>query len=217
MYIGHYAAAAALLALAPETPVLPVAIAVAWPDIVWSGLVGAGVEKVRIDPRSPLQSSVQFTSYPYSHSLVLSAALTLVPALAFGLVYGNPWVGVAFWLGAVSHWLLDVPVHLRDLPLLGRLTAAEGRGDRFVGWGLWSRPRLAFVAEYAFFSLVALTTAPRSALVGLLAWGLLLHALNANSFFGFTKAHPTGTPRRYAALALGGFVAAIIWFTLAWQ
>jgi hypothetical protein len=86
-----------------------------------------------------------------------------------------------------------------------------------VGWGLWSHPRLAFVLEYAFFAVVALATAPRSALVGLLGGALLLHALNANSFFGFTKANPTGTPNRYAALALGGFAAAIVWFTLAWQ
>ncbi|GAB3279494.1 hypothetical protein GCM10027449_20100 [Sinomonas notoginsengisoli] len=214
MYIGHYAAAAALLALAPETPVLPVAVAVAWPDIVWSALVAAGVEEVRVDPKNPLQSTIRFTSYPFSHSLLLSGALTLLPALGFGLAYGNPWVGVAFWLGAVSHWLLDVPVHLKDLPVLGRL---RGGKDRFVGWGLWSRPRLAFVVEYALFALVALATAPRSALIGLLAGALLLHALNANSFFGFTKANPTGTPRRYAALAFGGFVAAIAWFTLAWQ
>lgn len=217
MYIGHYAAAAALLAFAPETPVLPVAVAVAWPDIVWSGLVASGVEKVKVDPKSPLQSSIRFTSYPYSHSLVLSAVLTLVPALAFGLIYGSAWVGAAFWLGAISHWLLDVPVHLRDLPVLGRVGTREGRGDRFVGWGLWSRPRLAFVAEYAFFALVALRTAPSSALVGLLAGALLLHLLNANSFFGFTRGNPTGTPRRYAGLALGGFAAAIAWFTLAWQ
>lgn len=217
MYIGHYAAAAALLAIAPETPVLPVAVAVAWPDIVWSGLVAAGVEKVRVDPKSPLQSAIQFTSYPYSHSLVLSGLLTLVPAVAFGLAYGNAWVGIVFWLGALSHWLLDVPVHLKDLPVLGRLHGREGGRDRFVGWGLWSRPRLAFGVEYVFFALVALTTAPRSALVGLLAGALLLHALNANSFFGFTKANPTGTPRRYAALALGGFAASTAWFTLAWQ
>ena len=217
MYIGHYAAAAALLTLAPETPVLPVAVAVAWPDIVWSGLVAAGVERVSVDPKSPLQSSIRFTSYPYSHSLVLSAALTLVPALVFGIAYASPWVGAAFWLGAVSHWLLDVPVHLHDLPVLGRLSTRAGRGDRFVGWRLWARPRLAFVAEYAFFAVVALTTAPRSAQVGLLAGALVLHLLNANSFFGFTKANPTGTPRRYAALALGGFAAAIAWFTLAWQ
>lgn len=217
MYIGHYAAAAALLAIAPETPVLPVAVAVAWPDLVWSGLVFAGVEKVRVDPKNPLQGSILFTSYPYSHSLVLSAALTVFPALAFSLAYGSVWVGVAFWLGAVSHWLLDVPVHLRDLPVLGRVRGLDGHTDRFIGWGLWSRPRLAFVVEYAFFAIVALATAPRSALVGVLVGALVLHMLNANSFFGFTRANPTGTARSYAALALAGFLAAIAWFTLAWQ
>lgn len=212
VYIGHFAAAAVILAVAPETPALPIAVAVAWPDIVWPGLVFAGKESVKVDRNNPLQSRVKFTSYPYSHSLVLGGALSIVPALLAGLIYQSVLVGVLFWVGVLSHWLLDAVVHLRDLPVLG-----WGRNDRRVGFGLWARPRLAFVLEYVFFAASVLLVAPPSMFVGLLGGGLLLHLFNINSFFGFTKKNPVGTPKRFALLALVGYVIAIIWFTMSWQ
>ncbi|WP_426302147.1 hypothetical protein [Arthrobacter sp. R-11] len=212
VYVGHFAAAAVILAAVPEAPALPIAVAVAWPDIVWPALVFAGKERVKVDRNDPLQSRVEFTSYPYSHSLVLGSALSLLPALLAGLIYQSVLVGVLFWVGVLSHWLLDAVVHLRDLPIRG-----WGRGDRFVGLGLWSRPRLAFVLEYAFFAATVLVVAPSSMLPGLLGGGLLLHLFNINSFFGLTKQNPVGTPKRFALLALVGYVFAIIWFTMSWQ
>lgn len=212
MYIGHYAAAGCILALMPGTPVLPIAIAVAYPDLLWPFLVYTGKEKVKVDPKSPLQKTIKFISYPHSHSLVRSALLALIPSVIFGLLYQDVWVALLFWLGALSHWLLDIPVHLKDLPVFGRK-----KNDVYVGWGLWSLPKLAFVLEYLFFAGVMLLTADPAAWPALLIGGLILHLLNANSFFGFTKFNPTSTPNRYASLALFGFAVAIAWFTLSWQ
>ena len=162
--------------------------------------------------QSPLQSAVEFTSYPYSHSLVLGGALSLVPALFAGVIYQSVLVGVLFWLGVLSHWILDAVVHLTDLPVRG-----WGRSDCRVGLGLWSRPRLAFALEYVFFAVTAVMVAPSSMHVGLLGGGLLLHLFNINSFFGFTKRNPVGTPNRFALLALAGYVVAILWFTMSWR
>ena len=212
MYIGHFAAAAAILAVVPEAPVLPIAVAVAWPDLVWPALVFAGKERLKVARDNPLQTGVEFTSYPYSHSLVLGGALSLVPALFVGLIYQSALVGILFWIGVLSHWLLDAVVHLRDLPIRG-----WGPNDRRIGLGLWSRPRLAFALEYALFAVTVLLLAPSSMHPGLLGGGLLLHLFNINSFFGFTKNNPFGTPRRFALLALVGYAFAIAWFTMSWQ
>lgn len=212
MYIGHYAAAAVLLAVVPEAPVAPIAIGVAWPDLVWPLLVLAGREKVTVRKDTPLQGAVQFDSYPFSHSLVLSNLLALVPAIAIGFIYGSWVAGLLFLLAAISHWLLDLVVHLRDLPILG-----FGKSDHKVGAGLWRYPRVAFVAEYLFFAAVVSVTASPSMIVGLLGGGLLLHLLNANSFFGFTKSNPVGTPKRFAILTLMGYLASTAWFLMAWQ
>lgn len=211
MYIGHYAAAGILLAAAPATPVLPIAVAVAYPDLLWPFLVYAGKETVVVDPKNPLQKTIKFISYPHSHSLVRSAILTIIPACIAGIVYHSVLVGVLFWLGAMSHWLLDAVVHVKDLPLFG-----SKRSDRYVGLGLWKMPKWAFVLEYVFFATVMLLTASPSSLPALLIGGLGLHLLNANSFFAFTKTNPTKTPNQYASLALFGFAVAITWFSISW-
>jgi hypothetical protein len=63
VYIGHFAAAAVILTVGPEVPALPIAVAVAWPDLVWPALVFAGKERVKVDRDNPLQAGVEFTSY----------------------------------------------------------------------------------------------------------------------------------------------------------
>lgn len=211
MYIGHYAAAGTLLALAPSTPVLPIAIAVAYPDLLWPFLVYLGKEKVKIDRLNPLQKAIKFTSYPHSHSLVRSAFLNLIPSVVVGLLYQSIWVAFLFWVGTVSHYVLDAVVHIKDLPVFGKRN-----NDWHIGLGLWTVPKTAFVLEYLFFAATMLITANTAALPALLIGGLVLHLLNANSVFAFTKKNPTDTPNKYATLALVGFIVAITWFTLSW-
>jgi hypothetical protein len=96
MYIGHYAAAALLVTVVPDSPVLPAAIGVAWPDLVWPVLVLTGWEKVTTNRVDPLQRSVRFDSYPLSHSLVLGNILNLLPAVVIALIYQSVVVGIVF-------------------------------------------------------------------------------------------------------------------------
>ncbi|MFB2554594.1 hypothetical protein [Herbiconiux liangxiaofengii] len=212
MYIGHYAAAAVLVSVVPEASVAPAAIGVAWPDLLWSALVLLSQEKVTPSRDSPLQRTVRFDFYPFSHSLLLSNLLAVVPAVIIAFCLQNPMAGVVFWLGSVSHWILDLIVHEPDLPVTG--FSAQGMK---MGFGLWRLPKTAYVAEYAFFAVFILITAQPSMFAGLLGGGLLLHLLNANSAFAFTTRNPVGTPRRFAVVALVGFVGAIAWFCAAWQ
>ena len=212
MYIGHYAVAAALVTLVPASPVTPIAVGVAWPDLVWPVLVVIGRERVTVNRNDPLQRSIRFDSYPFSHSLVLSNLFTLVPAVIVAFLYDSVLLGVLFWVATLSHWVLDLVVHLPDLPILG-----FGGNDRTLGFGLWRYPRTAFVTEYVFFATVVLLTARPAAFVGVLSGGLGLHLLNANSFFGFSRQNPFSTPTRLALITLVGYVGAIAWFTLAWQ
>lgn len=212
MFVGHYAAAAILVTVVPESPVAAAAVGVAWPDLVWPILVLAGKEKVSVDRGDPLQRSIGFDSYPYSHSLLLSNLLALLPAVAVALIFQSALAGIVFWLASISHWLLDIVVHLPDLPVAG-----FGPHDQKIGAGLWKLPKSAFVMEFLFFAVAILATAHPSAWTGLLGGGLLLHLLNANSFFGFTKSNPFGTPTRFATLTLVGYLGATVWFISAWR
>jgi len=158
---------------------------------------------VDIDPQTPLQKAIRFISYPYSHSLGCSGILTLIPATGLAVIFQRPVIGVLFFIAAISHWLLDAIVHLPDLPVLGF------GPDRKIGLGLWNYPGAAFVFEYLFYAFGTLMLVPAKYVWPMLIAGGVLHLLNANSFFGFTKTNPTKTPKTYASLALFGYVLAI--------
>src|SRR5262249_34452575 len=77
--------------------------------------------------------TLDFVSYPWSHSLLTQ----LAAGAAFGALY---FVITRYAAGAIvvgllvpSHWVLDLLVHVPDLPLL------PGGAARF-GFGLWRSP-----------------------------------------------------------------------------
>ena len=199
MFVGHFAIAFLLWRLFPQVPLPVVLIAVSFPDLLWSLLVPAGVEKVRINPDTPLQKFIVFEKFPFSHSLVLGSVWSLLVGLLIAGLLNNPIVVPVFVAGSASHWMLDTIVHLKDLPILGF------DGDRKVGAGLWKRGPVAFVVEYAFYAIVTLFALSGLSLVYALILGGIFHAINVPSFFGSTRKNSIKTSNGYAGLALLGF------------
>lgn len=204
MFIGHLAGAEVLHTLVPDVPAYVSLIGVGFPDLLWGVTILTGLETVKMGA-SPLQRDIEFTHYPISHSLVLTNILALIPAAAFGLALG--WhAAVVFVLASISHWLLDVIVHKRDLPVLGF------GPDTRVGLGLWRWGRTAFFVEYAIVIAATLIFEPPPKWLWILVAALVLHIVNINSFFGFTKTNPVSA-RGYAVLAWIGFVALAVIFS----
>lgn len=199
MFVGHFAIAFLIWRLFPQVPLPVVLIAVSFPDLLWSLLVPAGVERVRINPDSPLQKFVVFEKFPYSHSLVLGSALSLPIGLLIAGLLNNLFIIPVFVAGSASHWLLDTVVHLKDLPILGF------DGDRKVGAGLWRRGPLAFFVEYAFYAILTLFALSGLPLVYALIMGAIFHAINLPSFFGSNRKNSVKSSNAYAALAVVGF------------
>jgi hypothetical protein len=208
MFIGHFAIAFLLWRLFPQVPLPVILISVSFPDLLWSILVPAGLEKVRISPDSPLQKFVVFEKYPYSHSLILGSFFSLLIGLVLATVLGNPFVVPVFVLGSASHWVLDTVVHLKDLPVLGF------KGDTRVGAGLWRRPQLAFIVEYVFYAIISAIALSGLTLVYALVIGAVFHGINANSFLGRSKKNTVKSSNAYAALAVFGFGAFILFASL---
>lgn len=206
MFIGHLAAAQALNVAFPETPVWVSLVGVGFPDLLWGVTILAGVERATMGS-SPLQRDIVFAHYPYSHSLVLTNAIALVPAAVLSMIYG--WqAGLVFLLASISHWLFDVIMHLRDLPVLGF------GNDTKVGLGLWRNGPLAFVVEYGLVVVSTLAFVPADKWLWVLVAAALFHAVNVNSFFGFTKTNPIASTRAYAVIGLAGFTAMAVVFSL---
>jgi hypothetical protein len=199
MFIGHFAAAYVFIRLFPGIPPIIPLLGVNFPDLLWPVLVMAGIEKVSIDTDSPLQNRIKFTSYPYSHSLVLGTLIACVIGLGLA-TFAGLLAGAVLVATSVSHWILDAAFHLKDLPVLGF------GSDRKVGFGGWNHPRSAFIIEYLFYAILTAITFP-SAIAPLLAIGAIFHLINANSFLGLTKRNPFKSPKVYAALAFFGNLA----------
>ncbi len=201
MFIGHFAFGFLLSYIFPSVPLWIILIGVSFPDILWPIFVILGIETVRVDRNSPLQKNLEFTNYPYSHSLVLTTAIATAVGILLSVLLKNELIILVFPLSSASHWLLDAIVHRKDLPLLGFSSK-----DIKVGLGLWNHGKSAFVIEYAFYAVLTLIFIPLSYAINLLILGSVFHLLNANSFLGFTKNNPFGTNKyAYPLVTLAGF------------
>jgi hypothetical protein len=145
MFLGHYGIAFAAKRAAPRTSLGWLVFAGQFLDELWPILLLLGVEQVRIVPGLMTMSPLEFTFYPYSHSLLMAIVWgVLIAAIYFAYRrYGRG----ALILGAlvVSHWFLDLPMHARDLPLW------PGAGSPKYGWGLWHETAITYIIEFTIF------------------------------------------------------------------
>lgn len=144
MFIGHFAAGMAGKKIAPSISLGTLFLAAQFLDLLWPTLLLLNLEQVVIEPGISAVTPLNFTHYPISHSLLL----VLGWGLLFGLVYYfvTRKIRAAILLGTlvVSHWLLDLIVHIPDLPLY------PGDSPK-VGLGVWNSPLLTIAIECAIF------------------------------------------------------------------
>jgi len=144
MFIGHYALAfwAKKIDKIPSLAIM--FVAVQFLDLIWPIFVLLGVETFEIDPGNTEITPLNFTFYPYSHSLLM----TLVWAILFALVYfgftKNKKGSILLGVLVCSHWILDFLTHRPDLPLTP-FTQLR------VGLGLWNLPLIEMALETGLF------------------------------------------------------------------
>jgi SAM-dependent methyltransferase len=144
MFIGHFALGFASKRLAPRLPLAAAFVAAQFLDLLWPPLLLAGVESVRVEPGVTAVTPLDFVSYPYSHSLLMSAVWATLFALIILLMKRGRRAAVVAWLLVVSHWLLDFITHRPDLPL-------TPWGATRVGLGLWNSVAGTLAVELSLF------------------------------------------------------------------
>ncbi len=137
MFVGHYGPSFALRRTG-GVPLWVLFLAVQFVDVLWSVLVMAGVEKVRLTEGFTASSPLDLYYMPYTHSLTASISWALIVGWLGSFVWGRRG-GVVIGICVLSHWIIDLPVHVADLPLWGN--------EYKVGFGLWNHPVIAFVLE----------------------------------------------------------------------
>lgn len=132
MFIGHFGVGLLAKKTIPKTSLGTLFLAVQFLDLLWPILLLLNIEQAVIKPGTGHAQPIEFTHYPISHSL----AMVLVWAILFGFVYWlfkkNVKAAVVLGLCVVSHWVLDLVVHLPDLPLY------PGNNSPVFGLKLWN-------------------------------------------------------------------------------
>jgi hypothetical protein len=178
MFIGHWAPALAL-ATRPSAPQLgTLFVAAQLVDFAFFGLLLAGVERMRFSPGISVMNPMDLYHMPFTHSLLGSAVFA---GLFGGLLWLLPRSRPAALIGAgvvLSHWFLDLLVHVPDLTLAG--------SPPKLGLGLWNHPAIAMPLELALTlgALWLYARRCRPALHHLIALGGLLLVLQAVNWFG---------------------------------
>jgi len=125
VFIGHFALGFGAKRLVPKASLGTLFLACQLADLLWPTLVLAGAESFQVEPGMTAVTPLDFTHYPYSHSLLGLAVYGLVLGLSYGVVRRDAKGVLVLGALVVSHWLLE-PV---------RSTAAERRGRRLVRAG----------------------------------------------------------------------------------
>ncbi|MEM1133352.1 MAG: hypothetical protein AAGH53_10470 [Pseudomonadota bacterium] len=220
MFIGHYAPAFVAAAIAARDDqgtqrrvgLGTMFIAAQLVDYGFFGLALAGIEKMRISPGIAVMNAMDLYYYPYTHSLVGA----LLWAAGFGLIImllgGNRRGALLAALVVVSHWFLDLVVHVPDLTLYG--------DEPKLGLGLWNHPVVVIPLELAlcFGALLyyIMTTRPNQAgakrtWIAPLVLAVTLLALQLYDWFG---PEPETYDPSIATTALFAFtlLAALAWW-----
>ncbi len=205
MFIGHWAPAmvAATRKDAPNLPAL--FIAAQFVDWAFFLLLIFGVESMRITPGIAAMNPMDLYNMPYTHSLMGSA----VWAVGFGaLIYAFSRNRTAAMIGALvvlSHWFLDLLVHVPDLTIAGNPPK--------LGLGLWNHPAVEMPLELAItfgaLWIYARKAKPKTAAV--LTLGTVMLALQAFNWFGPVEPDVTLAISLLALFAYGIVTLASWW------
>ena len=145
MIAGHFGLALAVKSKAPAVPTWALMLACQWLDLLFVPLLLLGVERLQPLPGAKAGAYGAAVIYAdYTHSLLGAAVLAATFGVLAALRYGRR-AGVVLALVAASHWLLDLPMHRADMPLLPGNAGALPR----LGFGLWRWPAASAAVELA--------------------------------------------------------------------
>ena len=147
MFVGHLGAGLAVKAAEPRWNLGVLFAAALFADLLLWALVLVGVESVGAPLASGRARFFTF-AFPYSHGALASAGWTLAAAALGWIVTragtpGRARLACALAIAVASHFLLDLVVHVPDLPVAGGESAK-------LGLGLWRAMPAALAVELAF-------------------------------------------------------------------
>lgn len=146
MFLGHFGIGLFAKQVAPTISLGVFFLSVQLADVLWPIFLLLGIETVRIDPGNTTFTPLDFSSYPFSHSLLSLLGFGVLLGIlyfSFTRVFKSLWL---LPLLVISHFFLDVIVHRPDLPLL------PWAGPK-IGMGLWNSIPITLFLEFGILSI----------------------------------------------------------------
>lgn len=205
MFIGHFAIGFGIRRTDQIISLGTAFIAVQFLDLLWPVLVITGIERVEVDVGNTAFTPLNFTHYPYSHSLLAALFWSIVFGAVCYFIYRRS--RTAFIAGTLvfSHWILDLITHTNDLPL-------TPWSEMKVGLGLWNSIAGTMMVEMGLFltgvyiyfkNTVAINRKGNLLLFGLIAFLLI-------TYFANILGPPPPSGREVAMVALS------MWLLVGW-
>lgn len=209
MFIGHFGVAFAAKKYTPDVSLGFLFLACQLADLIWPSLVQLGIESFKIEPGNTVLTPLNFTHYPYSHSLL---ALFIWAALLAGLYSllrrGGMKTAIVIAMVVLSHWLLDYLTHRPDMPISFNETT-------LVGLGLWNFPIPSIALELLLFGagiwLYVRHTHARDKIGQYGLWGVVIFLLAIYFANIFGPPPPSVAAVAWSAQALWVLVALGFW------
>jgi membrane-bound metal-dependent hydrolase YbcI (DUF457 family) len=208
MFIGHFAVGLAAKRAAPKTSLGLLIAAPILADLLWPTFLLLGWEHVGINPDGPPFLKLDFLAYPYSHSLLMNCLWAALFAGGYYAVTRYRAGAIVIALGVVSHWVLDVVVHVPDMPI-------SPWSETRVGLGLWHSVPGTVAVEIVMFAigvyLYATTTRGRDAVGRYAVWAMV-----ALLFLFYVVSVNAAPPPTAQAIGIGALVFGLLFPVWAW-
>lgn len=196
MFLGHFAVAFASKKAAKQVSLGTAFLAAQWLDLLWPVLLLTGTETVTLAPAGSAVP-LEFTNYPISHGLLAVLGWSLLFGGLYFFFTRNTRAAVVVASLVISHWLLDLLVHIPDLPIASFINYK-------AGLGLWAYKipellleLLMFAAGvYLFFKNRKTVSRARN----IITWSLVVFLLAVHLMNVFGPPPPNVQPIAYVGL-----------------
>jgi hypothetical protein len=143
--VDHAATALLIKRRFPSVSLAPLLLSVQAMELAWVGLNYLGVERTTTGATVRSVADIHLAYMPYSHSVATAAGGALLAWLVVEKGLRRPLVARAIGIGIVSHLILDLMTHARDIVLW------PGSALPPLGLGLYDRaPMWGFALEIAY-------------------------------------------------------------------
>ncbi len=143
--INHAATALIIKKEFIHVPIVWLLISVQFMEILWVILNFLGIERTTTEKEVRYVGDVHLSFMPFSHSILTMIGVALLAWLVLSKGLGLPGAGIAVGIGVISHLILDLITHSKDMVIAPLMKSPK------FGLGLYAKhPIVAFILEIGY-------------------------------------------------------------------